>query len=158
MAGTMRGPAGELRIAPQLPAHAMKTYELRQPLATHFRVATCAEVDCPQWAHGWQTGFDLTDAEQVGLANWVRNRSGLIFTFVQLETRVVFSFPQGQQCLRSRVRPHRLPLDRDPIALVRGGDWRGNPRREGRKHVRLDDWVDDFASHQDRLATRLEQG
>lgn len=155
---TVLGPMGEVRIAPQLPAQAMKTYELRQPLATHFREASCAEVECAHWAHGWQTGFDLTNPEQVQLANWVRMRSGLVFTYLQTGTKVVFTFPAGQRCLRSRIQPHRVPLERDPVALVRGGDWRGNPRREGRTHVRLDDWVDDFATHQDQLARRLEQG
>lgn len=155
---TIIGPNGEIRIQPGLPAHAMKTYELRQPLDTHFRVATCAEVECEQWAHGWQTGLDLTNAEQVWLANWVRVRSGLVFKYTQLDTKVIFTFPPGQQCLRSRIQPHRVPLDREPVHIVRGGDWRGNPRQERRVHVRGKDWVDDFATHQDRLATRLEQG
>ena len=66
-----------------------------------------------------------------------------------------FTFEAGQTCFVE----HRVPLEREPLYVVRDGDWRGNPRGTApRIHTRPDDWVDDFAEHQQRLADRFEQG
>lgn len=152
------GPRGERRLAPKLPVTGMISFELHQPRSSHFRVATCAEVECEAYRNGWTMGFDLTNAAAVKAANWVRNQSGLAFTFERLDTRVIFTFKPGQRCLESYRSPHYVPLERDPIAVRRSGDWRGNPDQQRRVHSRLDDWVDEFANHQDRVATRIEQG
>jgi hypothetical protein len=45
-----------------------------------------------------------------------------------------------------------VPLERPELYVVRGGDWRGNPRGEVRRHSGPDSWVNDFAEHQDRIA------
>jgi hypothetical protein len=146
------------RSPPQLPAHAMKTYSIVSPIATHWRKATCAEVNCPAHNAGWSTSIDeRTDLGQ-GQAYYIRKQSGRRFT----ETKdaewspTVFTFPAGQTCFRSA--EHRLPLERPALYYVTGGDWRGNPRGTQMRHRSGDDWVDDFAGHQQRLADRLGQG
>lgn len=154
----VRGPRGEMRIKPLLPAHEMKTFEIRQPIATHFREATCQEVECKGFREDMRVEFDLTIPQQVHDANWLRNKSGLRFTYVQTGTKVLFIVPSGQRCLASMVRPHRVPLERDPLMIVRGGDWRGNPRREGMRHTSPESFVDHWASDLDRLATEREKG
>jgi hypothetical protein len=148
------GPRGEMRVAPKLPAHAMRTYALDQPLATHYRVASCAEVECPAWAHGWRMGYDLTDPAKVEAANLIRNKSGRAFTFEVVGTVVTFTFPPGQQCFRV----HRVPLEREPLMVVRGGDWRGNPRRERHVHTSAESFVDEWATDLDKLNTERERG
>ena len=155
---TMPGPNGEQRVPPKLPVHAMKTYEMRWPTSTHHRSATCAEVDCPQYLNGWQMGFDLTVPEKVEAANWVRNQSGLSFSFALTETTVTFTFPAGQQCLESRIRPHTVTLEREPLYLVRGGDFRGNPLRQQRAHVNGADFADDWHTSLDRLEEQMRRG
>lgn len=151
---TMLGPAGETRIAPLLPAHAMKTYELRQPLATHYRRATCREVDCERYRLGFSLTFDLTNPEHVRAANLVRNKSGRAFTVERINTSVTLRFPAGQDCFNR----HHVPLERDPLMIVRGGDWRGNPRRERFAHTSAESFVDDWATSLDRLDTEKEKG
>jgi hypothetical protein len=125
----------------------MQTFALLQPLASHFRPASCLEVACPMYEHGWETRVPVGSE----MAEMARSLKGQ-YHFV--ETReggeAVFTFPPGQACFRAS--EHRLSVERDPIALVRGGDWRGNPTGFRRVHVRLDDWVDEFAEHQDKIA------
>lgn len=155
---TMPGPAGEQRVPPKLPVAQMKTYEMRFPVGTHHRKATCQEIDCPQYLNGWQMGFDLTDPAKVEAANWVRNKSGLAYHYVLTETTVTFTFPPGQQCLESRIRPHTVSLEREPLYLVRGGDWRGNPLRTRTVHANGADFADDWHTSLDRLEENLRRG
>lgn len=153
----MIGPHGEFRIPPELPVESMISYELHQPFETHYRVADCKEVDCPNFHNGWQLGYDLTDERKVEAANLlagIARERGMVFSHQVLGTVVTFTFQPGQNCFET----HRIPLERDPFAIKRGGDWRGNPRGDSYIHSNVVNWVDDFENHQDKLATRLEQG
>lgn len=137
------------RPEPRLPVQAFKTYALLSPISTHRRPATCAEVHCTAYERGWTTRVPRTS----DLAEFIRaGTHGRRFT----ETTMIdgaeaeFMFPPGQPCFRAG--QHTVPLEREPLYIVRGGDWRGNPTGEKRQHVRAADWVDDFAEHQDRIA------
>jgi hypothetical protein len=48
------------RITPKLPPQAFKTYQIVAPVSSHWRPATCAEVECPHHLHGWSTTVDLS--------------------------------------------------------------------------------------------------
>lgn len=139
------------RIQPQMPVQAYKTYELSAPLASHWRKATCAEVDCPHWTHGWATTV-VTGSDDEALIRRARRR----FTAEhQADGFTRFMFEPGQPCFAAS--RHQLPLEREPLYVVRGGDWRANTGRV-RTHTSGESWVDDFATHQDQLATRIERG
>lgn len=142
------------RITPLLPAAAMKTYEVVAPLATHYRDGTCQEVDCGANAYGWVTLVDVATDLGRRQANYIRLHSGRTFTATEVGTLVTFSFSAGQKCFAE----HKVPLEREQFFRVRGGDWRGDPRRIGTVLRRPDDWVDDFANHQQTLADRLQEG
>jgi hypothetical protein len=144
------------RIQPLGPAEAYKTYQIRQPVRTHFRPATCAEVECESYAHGWTTTIDAATPTGVQQARYIVDRSGRAFTQARgMGSLVVFTFAPGQRCFAE----HKVPLEREPFYVVKGGDWRGNPRRVPvTQHARSDDWVDDFATHQDQLAQRIQRG
>jgi len=149
------------RIPPKLPVKAVRTYALQQPLATHWRVATCAEVDCPRYLDGWRTPLDLSTQDGQNAAAWIR-QSGLRFTEeITGPQQIVFVFPAGQLCPRStpgHPKRHRAPLSRPPRLLVRDGDWRGNPTGWSRLHQRPEDWRDDMGEHLQRLAEARKQG
>lgn len=143
------------RIEPAGPAQAYKTYRVAQPLRTHWRPATCAEVDCEHHAYGWRTLADIDTDDGVRRARYIVDHAGRAYTWSQAGSVVTFTFAPGQQCFAE----HHVPLERDPLFLVRGGDWRGNPGRVPTiKHTRADDWVDDFATHQINVAQQLERG
>lgn len=135
------------RIDPLLPVQAYKTYEIRSPIATHFRTGTCDEVGCLAQRNGWRTKVDeMTDLGQ-RQAHYIRRQSGRKFT-EDREGVTVFTFPAGQQCFTT----HKVPLERPELYIVRGGDWRGNPTRDVYRHTSPGSWVDDMAEHQDRIA------
>lgn len=139
------------RIEPQLPVGAVQTYSAVAPLATHWRDATCEEVDCESHQYGWVTRVPAGSE----LADEVRSLRGRYhFVETREEGTAVFTFPPGQSCFRSST--HKVPLERDPLYLVRMGDWRGY--QGTRVHKRPGDWVEDFATHQQRLAERIERG
>ena len=55
MAGQLiQGADGALHAEPLLPSGSMKTYQMAQPLKTHWRPASCEEVDCPNYLSGWR--------------------------------------------------------------------------------------------------------
>lgn len=132
-----------------------RTYAIVAPLATHFRPATCEEVGCRGWANGWVTrlpvGHELIDLITSG-------RTGRRYqeTTAPGAAEREFAFPAGQSCFRAS--QHRVPLERDPLFVVKDGDRRGNPRGTRPALLRADQWVDEFATHQDALATARERG
>lgn len=146
------------RIDPKMGPEGYKTYELRAPISTHRRQATCQETNCEYYRNGWRSGFDLSNPEAAKAAKWIRMQSGYTYTVEQMGTKLILTFAAGQQCIEGRAGRHTVSLEREPFYVVRGGDYRGNPRQIPLVRRNEADWVDDFANHQDRLATRLEQG
>ena len=142
------------RIQPLMDAAAYKTYEIRSPLTTHFRPATCAEVNCPHYVNGWRVRIESLTPD---LQHAARN-SGRKYTEQQVapgETWLVFE--AGQPCFKAH--EHRTRMDRAPLYLVRDGDHRGNPRgTKARLHQRPENWVEDFAEHQQKLADEIQKG
>lgn len=147
--------SGQLfRIQPVGPAESYKTYQFLRPKETHTRVATCAEVNCAYSNGGWRTTVDVSTELGQKQANYIRLHSGRSFTFTETGTLIVFAFPSGQKCFAE----HRVSLEREPIFRVKGGDWRGNPRRVPIVTRRPEDWVDDFAENQIKVAERIQRG
>lgn len=141
-------------VQPNMPAQNYKTYTIASPQDTHTRAATCHEVDCPNRAKGWQTLLDISQGPHARTANWIRLQSGRRFTHEQVGTIVTFTFPAGQDCFT----PHRVSLERPEFFLVQGGDFRGNPSKIPVVRHKAEDWVDDFANHQDHIATVVSRG
>lgn len=149
---TISSPEGQ-RLAPLAPAHAYQTFQIASPLETHWRPATCAEVDCAQYLNGWRVRVEgLSEADVYAIAGSGRRYDR--HDVAEGETWLVFS--PGQACFRAS--EHKLPLGRPELFVVRGGDWRGNPIGDVRKHTRPEDWVDEFANHQDRVARAAQEG
>jgi hypothetical protein len=149
----------------------MRTYQVAAPVASHYRPATCAEVDCDAYLNGWVTKLDETDPDGQMMAGMLRRACRPTSAPAEpgirryIETRdpaglTLFEFPAGQPCFRaepdSEAR-HVVPLDRPELYIVRGGDWRRHLGVE-RVHTGADSWLDDFAENQSRLSARLEGG
>jgi hypothetical protein len=144
------------RPEPKAPAEAYKTYEVARPKSTHSRPATCQEVDCQSFLNGWRSTFDLRTDLGKRQSYYVRMRSGRSFVRV-LDPRpgiLVLEFAPGQRCFAE----HRIALERPPIFLVRGGDWRGNPLGTPTVTRTPAAWLDDFGSHQQKIAEAIERG
>jgi hypothetical protein len=146
------------RLQPNMPPAAYKTYQILAPTKTHWRPATCAEAACAAHEQGWRTVVDESTELGQRQAGYIRRSSGRAFRESRDEQGLtVFEFPAGQRCFRAD--GHQVPLERDPLWRVLGGDWRGNPMRiPVRVHSSAEAWRDDFGEHQDRIAAQIEKG
>ena len=145
------------RIDPVGPVQAYKTYQVAAPLTTHWRPATCAEIECEHYEHGWATTVLPGSGDEALIRSSGRHwqdevRGG---PWPDEQGFLTFLFPPGQACFGAH--RHRVPLGRDPFFVVRRNDWRGNLGLI-RRHKRGADWVDDFATHQDKLIAQQQRG
>lgn len=148
------------RLPPRLPVTAVQTYQVSSPLSSHWRPATCEEVDCPQWRSGWRIRTDDLTPQQLQAARDPKRK----FTALDVSaTEHWLVFEPGQPCFLVWPgtgplldRHHRVQV-RPELYVIRDGDWRGNPT--GRRHVLgAQAWLDDFGEHQETLADRLKEG
>lgn len=150
-----------------------KTYTMLRPVETHYQFVSCETADCDQHRDGWATFVDESTSEGMEQAYYIRNGSGRKFTeargvkvpsidgAAQFTLAItddgpltVFSFEAGQKCFQS----HRELLeDKEPIGLVFDGVW-NEKRGLTRQHQSMDDWVDDMAEHQDKIADLVARG
>jgi len=143
------------RLPSRGPVTAYKSYEIKAPLATHWSVTTCADVDCEAYLTGWESHIDEATSLGQRQAHYIRRESKRKFTEERTAAGLtVFKFEAGQKCFAE----HKARNMRPERYVERGGDHRGNPRREHRVHTRADDWVDSFQTNQDRLRTLQERG
>jgi hypothetical protein len=142
------------RPEPLMRPEAYKTYSMVSPLSSHFRPATCAEVDCPHYLNGWRVRLenltpDLQHAARKSGRKYVEQPVAAGETYLVFEA--------GQPCFKAS--EHRARIDRPPLYVVRDGDHRGNPRgTKARLFQRADQWVDDFATHQQSIADEIQKG
>lgn len=136
-------------IEPHGSPNAYKTYSMRFPLKTHWRKATCEEAGCEAYQFGFATTVDTgTELGQKQYYYLTHDRERTYTMQHVGATLYKFVFPPGQRCFKSST--HRVRLERTPTVAVTPGDFRaftGPPRI----FQRVDDWVDDFANHQDRV-------
>jgi hypothetical protein len=146
--------ANLFRPEPAMDPAAYKTYAVVSPLSSHFRPATCAEVDCPNYVNGWRVNNEaLTpDLREAVAASGRKYRLEVISA-----TESWLVFEPGQPCFKAA--QHRTRLDRPPLFVVRDGDHRGNPRgTRARLHQNPGNWVEDFATHQQAIADEIKKG
>lgn len=125
----------------------MKVYSIRAPRATHFRPATCEEVECGGQEHGWMARIDETTDLGKQQAHYIRALSGRKYAESRDESgKTLFVFEAGQECFTE----HILPLHRPALFVVRD-------RREIQRR-RPEDWVDDFVTHQQLIADAIQEG
>lgn len=142
------------RVDPQMPAGAYQTYEATAPLTTHWRPATCAEVECRAYMQGWHSDVPPGSADEKRITDSYRPGEYRLERTPEGFHR--YYFPAGSTCFRAV--HHKLPLERPALFTVRSGDWRGNPDGNVRQFTKPEDWVDHFAHHQDGISKLVNRG
>lgn len=141
------------RLPPQGRVQDYKTYQIVAPLKTHWRPATCAEVNCPQYERGWQVRVENLTPEMLHAAK-TSGRKYSELHVAEGETWLVFE--AGQSCFRAS--QHRVKLDRQEIFVARDGDWRGNPSGRVLRHSRPEHWIEDFQTNSEKIIQLRERG
>lgn len=141
------------RIPPQGRVQDYKTYQIVAPLSTHWRPATCAEIDCPDYTKGWKLRVEGLSPEMLHAAK----TSGRKYTELDVtESEHWLIFEAGQPCFRART--HRKLLGKQEIFIARDGDFRGNPTGNVRRHTKPEFWLEEFQENQENIARRIQQG
>lgn len=123
-----------------------RLYRVTAPLATHWRGASCREIDCDHYLNGWQVRVETTPGALIHTAT----HCGRKFTRVEVaEGETYLVFEAGQSCFQAGI--HKVPVGRPELYLVRN---RGDQRRFDRP----DQWVDDFATHVDKIEQIRKEG
>jgi hypothetical protein len=148
------------RIVPAVPAQHYQTYRIFRPgTPQYWRPATCAQVECEPYVHGWTTTVDERTELGQRQAWYIRSASARSFSeYRDRAGLTVFTFAAGQSCFQTDT--HQVAIEREPLYLVHDGDWRSDRRGVSprRKHVSGEEWVEDFAEHQDKIQTVRERG
>lgn len=140
------------RITPQGRPGDYQTHQVLAPRATHWRRATCEEIDCGEYRNGWRLRLEGLTPQLLATID----ASGRRYTRLQIapgETYLVFE--AGQPCFKAS--QHQVPLERPGIYQVRQGDWR-MPNVGVRTFATPEDWRDHFGEHLDRLADQRNRG
>lgn len=131
------------RPEPKLPVTAMQTHQIDAPLTSHWRKATCEEVECTKYLQGYGIPLKGLDAEDLGLLRKFVEQYRIRCSRVEINDGEWHLWVEpGQRCLLADT--HRKRLDREEIFLVRPGDWRGNP---GDREPIVFSGADPFADH-----------
>ena len=140
----------------KLPAERFQTFQVVSPVSTHTRPATCEEVECGMYLHGWRMKVDLQTELGQRQAYYIKHSSGRSYKVLgQQDGLVELEFAANQPCFQE----HRTSIGRPEIFRVKGGDSRGNPLRTPvRTHKRPEYWLEEFQENQDRLKTQIERG
>lgn len=139
----------------QLTPAAWRTFAASAPTATHWAPATCAEVDCAAWRHGWAVTLDLSgdDGARSMAAIRAAYRPGQYTVDVTSPVAAtVVVFEAGTPCFeRNR---HIRPLERPPLYVVRDGPaWAGDPRLTAQHGLVLPDgeaWIGEYMDQRDK--------
>lgn len=136
------------------------TYQIVAPPATHWRPATCEEIECEHYQNGWRVRVEGLSERDI----YAIRQSGRHFTEMRVtEGETWFVFPSGQPCFRQFTggmkfdanRHHRIQI-RPEVYLARDGKGSRSPVRY--RFDRPEQWRDDFAENQERLADRIKRG
>ncbi len=146
------------RIAPAAGPENFKTYSWSRPLSTHWRKATCEEVQCEDFTNGFVFTCDISTPlgeRQYNYCSHDRERS---YTIDEEGPYIRhFIYPPGNRGFAGNKHDHRLPVGREPLYAVRAGDWR-KYLAPPVQHKYVDDWIEDMSENQNRIIEIQRRG
>lgn len=141
------------RARPKGPTNAYTTFAVRSPLDTHFRKATCEEIDCPEYIQGWQLRKEDLTPELL----YTATHCGRKYQEIQIkEGETYLVFEPGQPCFREST--HIIPNGRPELFYAGSGDFRSFRIRNARQHANAENFVDEMATTLDKIRTLQERG
>jgi hypothetical protein len=131
----------------RLPSALTVRHSYLAPTATHWRRATCEEVDCPAWREGFVVDLDERADPGMGQARFLRAHRGRWQSTEEPlpEGLTRFRFPAGQPCLHAAA--HKVRADRPGLFVVARGDARPT-------QLTAEQWRDDLGETLEHHAIR----
>lgn len=146
----------------RLPAH-MTNYVILAPPSTHFRPATCEEVQCRAFTIGWENHLDEAVPALKELADWIRSGvHGNRFEEWRAPGSSITTFRfgphQNPRKFSPKHREHKVKIERPEWFGVRNADTGWDLKLHAGAENGARDWVDDFATNQDLAARKRQRG
>lgn len=128
-----------------------QTFKMSSPMGTHYRRATCHEVNCHAYMNGWALQIEELSEEDL----YTATHAGKRFRRVHFGPGVNFlMFEAGQLCFLADT--HRIKLDRPQNFFTCKGD-RTVFRHQDARAMRDVDWMDDLLTKTDAIITRRKR-
>jgi hypothetical protein len=146
------------RLIPSRGPEHFKTYSMEAPTSSHWRMATCEEIECREYLAGFVQPVDVSTELGQKQYHFLTHDNERTYSMQRVSmTEFRFVYPPGTPCFRRAM--HKTRDGRPSNFLVHDGDWRGNPRGTSpRVHQRPIDWIEDFSLHQSSVAERIKRG
>ena len=126
-----------------------QTYRASAPPSTHYRQATCQEVDCSKYLNGWHTvkPANIEPDQWYEFASFMRRNEYRMSVreYQDNEGYPAFYYAAGQICFEGRSGSHRISLERPSIFTINNGLGYGFSRREPAQ------WVDEMGEQLDKI-------
>lgn len=151
MSFSMGGNRPLVRWQPKMETHKYRTFSMQAPLDTHYRPATCREVDCAAYQNGWSF-----DKSVLSPANYYKvTHAGKRYREVNLGPGMTYLvFEAGQFCFDK----HSIRLPRPEIYLVGRGDWRSFQPHHAKQIKRADEFAERMVESQLILQEEIKKG
>lgn len=148
------------RIHPRLGPEFYQSYTMSMPLSTHWRKVTCEQYECDDYKYGFVLDVDTSTELGQKQFHYVTHDKSRRYSMQRPGLNSFkFVYPPGNAGFAGPQHDHYLPIGREPIFLVKGGDWRGNPRgTPTRVHTEVGHWIEDCALNQQFLADVAKRG
>lgn len=123
-------------------------YKIDRPLATHWRVASCEEVECQNYLNGFILPIDESSDLGQRQAAYLRNSQTRHFTERHGDGGItLFVFERGTRCFAV----HKLPRDEPPNFLqIRP--------MQGVQRQPFVEWAERYNDQAERINVRIRSG
>jgi hypothetical protein len=119
--------------------HRTSIYQATYPLESHWRQATCKEVDCHNYVMGWVTRVVIGSDMDSYIKEVSKTRK---YNMVREGGFNAYYFEAGQQCFSGEARQHRIKLERGAW-LTKNAPSR-SPLFLEQNAMDVDQWIDEF--------------
>jgi hypothetical protein len=138
------------------------SYRAIAPIGSHFRDATCAEVNCDKYVNGWWIALNPKDETHQQTVIDLKERTNLKYKTMQHIDPVNgkpngfirYEFYPGQECLQNTINKtrynqswHKVSLERPVITI----------KKEHNRYVKKEhsQWVDEMDDHLHELKKEI---
>lgn len=139
------------RLGPRMPPQYYKNYRISTPLETHYRRATCQEIDCEAFRDGWTMHKEKLTPQMLFAIKQSRRKYREI-NMAPGETYLVFE--PGQVCFKAP--QHRVSLERPEFYFAGRGLYTIFNERTATRHTKPEFWIEDMQEHLDTIRKAIE--
>lgn len=140
-----------VRWDPKMGPQHYRTFGGEAPLTTHFRRATCKEVNCAAYENGWSFNKKVLTPGDYYKVTHAGKRYREV-TIAPGETYLVFE--AGQFCFDR----HRMRIQRPDIFYTGRGDWRIFNRSHAKVIPTAEEFTERFGSHVELVKEVIKRG